>query len=74
MLKVHNALLWLVQNNPHYAELEIDEGALNSLPENGIPADLMTVETENEIISDDVMTDLGPPTDSPSEDIVYNET
>ncbi len=73
--KVHDALLWLVQNNPHYAELEIDEGALNSLPENGIPADLMTVETENEIISDDnVMTDLGPPTDNPSEDIVYNDS
>ena len=30
--KVHNALLWLVQNNPHYAELEINEDALNSLP------------------------------------------
>ncbi|CAB3992941.1 ATP-dependent DNA helicase PIF1 [Paramuricea clavata] len=73
--KVHNALLWLVQNNPHYAELEINENALNSLPENGIPADLMTVETENEIISnDDVMSDLGPPTENPSEDIVYNNS
>ncbi|CAB4030858.1 ATP-dependent DNA helicase PIF1, partial [Paramuricea clavata] len=73
--KVHNALLWLVQNNPHYAELEINEDALNSLPENGIPADLMTVETENEIISnDDAMSDLGPPTDNPSEDIVYNNS
>jgi hypothetical protein len=73
--KVHNALLWLVQNNPHYAELEINEDALNSLPENGIPADLMTVETENEIISnDDVMSDLGPPTENPSEDIVYDNS
>ena len=72
--KVHNALLWLVQNNPHYAELEINEDALKVLPENGIPADLMTVETENELISnDDVISDLGPPTDNPSEDIVYNE-
>ena len=72
--KVHNALLWLVQNNPHYAELEINEDALNSLPENGIPADLMTVETENEIISNDVMSELGPPTENPSEDIVYNNS
>ena len=73
--KVHNALLWFVQNNPHYAELEINQDALNLLPENGIPADLMTVETENEIISnDDVMSDLGPPTDNPSEDIIYNES
>jgi hypothetical protein len=38
------------------------------LPENGIPADLMTVATENEIISnDDVMPDLGPPSDNLSE-------
>ncbi|CAB4012613.1 Hypothetical predicted protein [Paramuricea clavata] len=73
--KVHNALLWLVQNNPHYAKLQINEHALNSLPENGIPADLMTVETENEIISnDDVMSDLGPPTENPSEDIVYTNS
>ena len=42
--KVHNALLWILQNNPHYAELEINEDALNSLPENSIPADLVTVE------------------------------
>ena len=53
--KVHNALLWLVSNNPHYADLEIDEVALNSLPENGIPAFLMTVETESGITSDDIM-------------------
>ncbi|CAB4043659.1 Hypothetical predicted protein, partial [Paramuricea clavata] len=73
--KVHNALLWIVQNNPHYAKLQINEHALNSLPENGIPADLMTVETENEIIpNDDVMSDLGPPTEHPSEDIVYNNS
>ncbi|CAB4021703.1 Hypothetical predicted protein, partial [Paramuricea clavata] len=73
--KVHNALLWLFQHNPHYAELEINEDALNFLPENGIPTDIMTVETENEIISnDDVMSDLGPPTENPSEDIVYNNS
>jgi hypothetical protein len=39
--KVHNALLWLLQNNPHYTELQINEDALNSLPKNGIPADLI---------------------------------
>ena len=42
---VHNALLWLIQNNPHYSELQINEHALNSLPENGVPSNLMTVET-----------------------------
>jgi hypothetical protein len=34
--KVHNALVWLINNNPHYSELLINEDALNSLPENGI--------------------------------------
>ena len=72
---VHNALLWLVHNNPHYAELRINKHALDSLPENGVPSDLITVETEDDIVSNDsVMSDLGPPTDRPSEDIVYNDS
>ena len=73
--KVHNALLWLIHNNPHYAELEINVHALNSLPANGVPSDLITVETEHEIVSSDNTTaDLGPPTQNPSEDIVYNNS
>ncbi|CAB4011401.1 ATP-dependent DNA helicase PIF1 [Paramuricea clavata] len=36
--------------------------------------DLMTVETEDDIVSDDNCSpDVGPPTDNPSEDIVYND-
>ena len=73
--KVRKALLWLIHNNPHYAQLEIDEEALNSLPENGVPPDLMNVETKSEIVSDDTgMPDLGPPTDNPSEDTVYTDS
>ncbi|CAB4003586.1 Hypothetical predicted protein [Paramuricea clavata] len=61
--KVHNALLWLIQNNPLYAELEIDTDALNSLPENGVPTDLVAVETEDDIINDsDLMPDDRKPT------------
>ena len=45
--------MWLIHNNPHHSELEINVAALNSLPENGVPADLMTVETEREIVSDE---------------------
>ena len=66
--KVHNALLWLVQNNSHYAELEINEDALNLLPENGTPADLTTVDTENELILKMILL-----CQIPSEDTVYNE-
>lgn len=73
--KVHDALLWLAQNNPHYADVEIDELALNSLPDNGVSTDLLTVETEDHILSDEnIDFDLGPPTDNHSEDTVYNES
>ena len=67
--------MWLIHNNPHYSELEINVAALNSLPENGVPADVMTVETEREIVSDEsLMPELGSPTDNPSEDTVYNDS
>ena len=71
--KVHNALVWLRNNNPHYSELTINEDALDSLPENGVPPTLMTVETDDDVVSNDNCSpDVGPPTDNPSEDIVYN--
>ena len=74
--KVHNALVWLINNNPHlYAGLTINDNALNSLPENGVPPDLMTVETDKDIVSDsDCSPGVGPPMDNPSEDIVYNDS
>ena len=73
--KVHNALVWLINNNPHYAGLTINDNALNSLPEDGVPPDLMIVETDTDIVSDnDCSPDVGPPTENPSEDIVYNDS
>lgn len=42
--RVQNALQWLITNNPQYKELKIDLDSLNSLPENGVPPDLQTVE------------------------------
>ena len=71
--KVCNALVWLKNNNMHYTDLTINEDALNSLPENGIPPQLMTVETDNDIMSDnDCSSNLGPPTENPLENIIYN--
>ena len=68
--KVHNSLK---NNNPYYSELILNEDALNILPENGVPSELMPVETDDNIISDDDCSrDTGPPTDNPSDDIVYN--
>jgi hypothetical protein len=72
--KVHKALVWLINNNPHYSELLINEDALNSLPENGVPPDLMTVETDDDIVSHDNCSPDAGPTDNPSEDIVYNDS
>ena len=73
--KVHDALVWLINNNPHYSELGINEQALNLLPANGVPQDLITVETDDDIVShDNCSADTGPPTGNPSKDIVYNDS
>ena len=70
--KVSSALLWLINNNPHYYDLTINKHALNNLPKNGISADLMSVETESDIVSaNDGPVASGPPSDNP-EDAVYN--
>ena len=70
---MHDALIWLRNNNPHSSGLIINEDALDSLPENGVPPALMTVETDDDIASDDnCLPGAGPPTDNPTEDIVYN--
>ena len=72
--KVHDALQWLIKNNPHYSDLTINEEALSSLPDNDVLPDLMTVESNDNIVSDDICYDSGPPTDNPSEDLVYNDS
>ena len=72
--RMHDALVWLINNNAQYSEVLVNEDALNVLPENGVPSELMTVETENDIVSDDCCPTVGPPTDNSSEDIVYNHS
>ena len=70
--KVHDALVWLIKNNPHYSLLTINEQALNLLPDNGVLPDLATVETDDDIVSDDNINNAGP-TDNP-EDLIYNDS
>ena len=72
--KVYNALIWLIQNNPHYADVAIDHQALNTLPDNAVPPAILTVETDDNIVHENNQPDLGPPSDNPSEDTVYNES
>ena len=68
-----NALLWLIQNNPQYADVEINCEAIDTLPENGIPFGLLTVDCENDIISDESYEPhLGPPSDHQNDDFIYN--
>ena len=42
--KVLQAITWLKENNPFYADIVIDYESLERLPEDGIPTDLPTVE------------------------------
>ena len=65
--KVHAALWWLFTNNPYYQGLEINLEALNCLPEDGMPSDLLTINTEEEVLPDNE-------TLLPQEDIGYNQT
>ena len=47
---------------------------MNALPDNDTPSDLLTVETVESVNFDNNESDLGPPTDNPSEDRAYNES
>ena len=73
--KVLDALLWLIENNPLYNNVQMNLNSLNSLPENGIPPDLVTVESEELAnFNNGCEPDLGPPTANAAEDLVFNET
>ena len=67
---VADALKWLINNNPHYKDININQDSLNSLPEDGVPHDLLSVETENIDETAACEPDLGPQNE---DDIVYNE-
>ena len=66
---VSNALQWLINNNPHYKDINVNQH-LNCLPENGVTRDLLSVETETTEDTDASNPDLGPQNEN---DIVYNE-
>ena len=68
---VADALHWLINNNPYYKDIIINNNSLNSLPLHGVPQDLLSIETENLENSEASEPDLGPQNE---EDIVYNES
>ena len=67
--KVADALRWLINNNPHYKDVKINQHSLNCLPDHGVPHDIVSVETEDDH-TESCEPDLGPQN---AEDIVYNE-
>ena len=68
--KVADALHWLISNNPHYKNINVNQDSLNSLPANGVPHDLLSVETESTDDSHACEPNSGPQNE---DDIVYNE-
>ena len=72
--KVHNALLWLLQNNSHYKDITIDQHALDCLPINGVPTDIMTIESDNDTVLDEVASPNIGPSVSDENDQVYNKS
>lgn len=68
---VSNAIHWLSRNNPLYSDIEINYNALVSLPENEVPQQLLSIQTEEKIIHDTLncAPDRGPVNE---EDYVYN--
>lgn len=66
---VAEALDWLINNNPHYKGVKVNQHSLNCLPEHGVPHDLALVEredTDNETSEPDFGFQN-------TEDTVYNE-
>lgn len=52
-----DAIHWLIKNNPHYSDIELNYNALNSLPENNVPSEILSIETD-ETTTDDNITPL----------------
>ena len=70
--KVDSAFLWLIQNNPHYNDVKVDNSALCSLPENGVPFDISTVDADSDILSDEIPHPDQRPLNE--ENVVYNKS
>ncbi len=72
--KVLGALVWLINNNLLYKNVKINEHALELLPVDGVPSDIMTIESNGDTLSDEITPpDLDPSNDN-NEDRVYNQT
>lgn len=71
--KVQEARIWLIQNNPHYTNVTLNLDSLQPLPENGVPDDLQTLET-NETEFHNIETNANTSDDSDEDQLINNET
>ena len=57
-----DALFWLLKHNHHYSDVDLNQDALNSLPNNSAPGDLLSVETQDTAnLSDDLKYQIEAP-------------
>jgi len=69
---VSDAIHWLVKNNPSYSHIELNYHALNSLPANDVPNEILSIETDETSLEENATSrpDVGPV--SNEDDVVYN--
>ena len=69
-----DALNWLTKNNPHYSDVELHFHALNSLPENSVPQEILSLEADETVIHEQFncnpAADRGPA--SSDDEVVYD--
>ena len=64
-----------MNNNPHYSDVSVNNNALHSLPMDGVPSDLLTVKSDNEIVPDYISKpDVGPPGKNLEEESIHDQT
>lgn len=72
--KVEKALIWLSKNNPLYKNIKIDQDALNSLPQNGIPCDISRLGINSEVDQNLHLSESNSDSDSDAEsNVVYQK-
>ena len=62
----------LYKNNPHYSDVELNFHALNSLPENSVPQEIISLEADETVIHEqfNCNADRGPA--SSDDEVVYD--
>ena len=50
--RVLNAIVWLTRNNPFYKDVQVDHVALQALPEDGYPGDVLSTDDPDDSLCD----------------------